>query len=144
MAKKFVRTDNCAFTKVPSLIKSAKYMGENGATATAIENGELVAIRALMDGEREIHVAVAPTEEDTVIGIVCTPEVEYDEKGYHDLDTFTNEAGAVIRVGVLQKADIYSVGNDTNTADVEAGTLTAKHIATETAGRFTYQVYEVQ
>ena len=141
---KFVRTDNCAFTKVPSLIKSAKYMGEDGSTATAIENGELVAIRTLMDGEREIHVAVEPGEADTVIGVVCTPEVEYDEKGYHDLDTFTNEAGAVIRVGVLQKADIYSVGNDTNTSDVEAGTLTAKHIATETAGRFTYQVYEVQ
>lgn len=141
---KFVRTDNCAFTKVPSLIKSAKYMGTDGATATAIENGELVAIRTLMDGEREIHVAVKPEETDTVIGLVCTPEVEYDEKGYHDLDTFTNEAGAVIRVGVLQKADIYSVGNDANTSDVEAGTVTAKHIATETAGRFTYQVYEVQ
>ena len=103
---KFVRTDNCAFTKVPSLIKSAKYMGTDGATATAIENGELVAIRTLMDGEREIHVAVKPEATDTVIGLVCTPEVEYDEKGYHDLDTFTNEAGAVIRVGVLQKADI--------------------------------------
>lgn len=141
---KFVRTDNCAFTKVPSLIKSAKYMGTDGATATAIENGELVAIRTLMDGEREIHVAVKPEETDTVIGLVCTPEVEYDEKGYHDLDTFTNEAGAVIRVGVLQKADIYSVGNDANTSDVKAGTVTAKHIATETAGRFTYQVYEVQ
>ncbi len=144
MAKKFVRTDNCAFTKVPSLIKSAKFMGADGATATAIENGELVAIRALMDGEREIHVAVTPEEADTVIGVVCTPEVEYDEKGYHDLDTFTNEADSVIRVGILQKADIYSVGNDTNTTDVNAGTVTAKHIATEKSGRFTYQVYEVQ
>lgn len=141
---KFVRTDNCAFTKVPSLIKSAKYMGADGATATAIENGELVAIRTLMDGEREIHVAVTPEETDTVIGIVCTPEVEYNEKGYHDLDTFTNEADSVIRVGILQKSDIYSVGNDINTADIEAGAVTAKHIATETAGRFTYQVYEVQ
>ena len=141
---KFVRIDNCAFTKVPSLIKSAKYMGTDGATATAIENGELVAIRTLMDGEREIHVAVKPEETDTVIGLVCTPEVEYDEKGYHGLDTFTNKAGDVIRVGVLQKADIYSVGNDANTADIKAGVVTAKHIATETSGRFTYQVYEVQ
>lgn len=141
---KFVRTDNCAFTKVPSLIKSAKYMGTDGATATAIENGELVAIRTLMDGEREIHVAVKPEVTDTVIGVVCTPEVEYDEKGYHGLDTFTNKAGDVIRVGVLQKADIYSVGNDANTADIKAGVVTAKHIATETSGRFTYQVYEVQ
>ena len=141
---KFVRTDNCAFTKVPSLLKSAKFMGGDGATATAIENGELVAIRALMDGEREVHVAVTPTETDTVIGVVCTPEVEYDEKGYHDLDTFTNKVGEVIRVGILQKADIYSVGNDTNTADIKAGVVTAKHIATEKAGRFTYQVYEVQ
>lgn len=141
---KFVRIDNCAFTKVPSLIKSAKFMGADGDTATDIENGELVAIRTLMDGEREIHVAVTPEDADTVIGVVCTPEVEYDEKGYHGLDTFTNKAGDVIRVGVLQKADIYSVGNDANTADIKAGVVTAKHIATETSGRFTYQVYEVQ
>lgn len=144
MARKFVRTDNCAFTKVPSLLKSAKYMGTDGVTPTEIENGELVAIRTLMDGEREVHVAVKPEEGDTVIGVVCTPEVEYDERGYHDLDTFTNKADEVIRVGVLQRADIYSVGNDTNTVDIEAGNLKAKHIATETSGRFTYQVYEVQ
>lgn len=144
MAKKFVRLDNCAFTKVPSLIKSAKYMGTDGTTATAIENGVLVAVKGLIENEREIHIAQDAATEDTMIGIVCTPEVEYDEIGYHGLDTFENKSGDVIRIGILQKGDIFSVANVTATTDLTAGTLTAKHIATETSGRFTYQVYEVQ
>lgn len=143
MAKKFVRTDNCAFTKVPSLIKSAKYMGSDGTTATVVENGVLVAIKGLIKNEREIHIAQDATADDTVIGIVCAPEVEYDERGYHGLETFENEADAVIKVGVLQKGDIFSIGNETETTDLTVGTITAKHIDTETSGRFTYQVYEV-
>lgn len=143
MAKKFVRTDNCAFTKVPSLIKSAKYMGSDGTTATVVENGVLVAVKGLIKNEREVHIAQDATADDTVIGIVCTPEVEYDERGYHGLDTFENEADAVIKVGVLQKGDIFSIGNETETTDLTIGAVTAKHIDTETSGRFTYQVYEV-
>lgn len=139
---KFVRTDNMAATKVPSLIKSAKFFVGN--VATKIENGELVTIGALVDGEREIHKATTPIAEDTYIGLVCTPELRYEENGYHGVDTFENSADKAIRVFILQKGDIFSIGNDGIGADKVAGELTAKFLGVETSGRFTYNVYEVQ
>lgn len=139
---KFVRTDNMAATKVPSLIKSAKFYVAD--VATKIENGELVTIGALVDGEREIHKATTPVEEDTYIGLVCTPELQYEENGYHGVDTFENAADKVLRVFILQKGDIFSIGNEGTGADKTAGALTAKFLGAETSGRFTYNVYEVQ
>jgi len=163
MAKTVIRLDNVAFTKNPALIKSAKYY-DNGEVA-AIENGMFVEIGGLLDGEREVHRAVTPSANSTYFGIVCTPELEYDEVGYHDLDTFENAAGRVIRVGILQKGDIYSVtvdGFDKTPAvgdlvelqaDTKAkvvstatsgSTQIGKIIEVETVGRFTFYVVEVQ
>jgi hypothetical protein len=146
MANRVVRLDNVAATKVPSLIKSAKYMGADGATATKIENGRFVVIGGLMDGEREVHVAKDVAETDTMVGLVCTPEVLYDEKKDSLMD-FINEAGEVIRVMLLQKGDIFSVADDTTAndkADETVGVLTAKYIQTEVCGRLTYKVMEIQ
>lgn len=134
---KFVRIDNCAFTKVPSLIKSA-------VADEDIENGTLVAVGKLKSGEREIHEYATPEETDTLIGVVCTPEVEYDEKGYKGIDTFINKKGDAIRIGILQKGDILSIGNDTTTTDITAGTIKAEYQATEISGRFSYKVLEVK
>ena len=144
MANKIVRLDNVAATKVPSLLKSAKYMVSD--VAKAVENGELVAIGELVTGEREIHKATDPTSADELIGIVCTPEVIYDESGIGDKDlaNFKNEADAVIRVAILQKGDIFSIANDSVSADKEvASTVVAKFMGTEVCGRYTYNVYEV-
>lgn len=164
MAKAIFRADNCAFTKNPALLKSAKYMG-SGSTATVIENANFVAIGGLMTGQREVHSATTPIATTTYFGIVKTPEVEYDEKGYHGLDTFENKVDAVITVGILQKGDIYSATVEAfdkapavgNLIELQAGTkgkvvVTAtasstqvgKVIAIETSGRFTYYVVEVQ
>lgn len=164
MGKAIVRLDNVAATKNPSLIKSAKYMG-SGSTATAIENGNFVAIGGLMTGEREVHKATTPAVDSTYFGLVCTPEVEYDEVGYHDLDTFSNPADTVIRTIILQKGDIFSATAEAfdttpvvdNIVELQAGTkgkvvaaLTSgstqvgKVIEVETVGRFTYYVVEVQ
>lgn len=142
---KVVRLDNMAATKVPSLIKSAKYMESD--VATAIENGELVTIGALVDGEREIHEATAPVSGDTNIGIVCTPELLYNQNGVADGDlaNYTNEADAVIRVMILQKGDIFSIAGESTSADKDVdGEVVAKFMGTEVAGRYTYNVYEVQ
>lgn len=139
---KFVRTDNMAATKVPSLIKSAKFYVEE--VATKIENGELVTIGSLVAGEREIHKATTPVAKDTYIGLVCTPELQYEENGYHGVDTFENAANKTLRVFILQKGDIFSIGNEGTGADKVAGTFTAKFQGVETSGRFTYNVYEVQ
>jgi len=144
MAQRFVRTDNMSATKVPSLIKSAKYFDAKGAAAK-IDNGEFVSIGALLTGEREVHKATTAAATDTYIGLVCTPELEYDEKGYHGIDTYGNIADQVIRVFVLQKGDIFSIGNEGAAgADKAFASLTAKFIGTETVGRYSYNVYEVQ
>ncbi len=139
---KFVRTDNMGATKVPSLIKSAKYFESD--VAAEIENGELVTIGTLLDGEREVHKATTPESGDTYIGIVCTPELEYEETGYHGLDTYKNKADQVIRVFMLQKGDIFSIGNEGSGADKTVDSnVVAKFIGTEVSGRYTYNVYEV-
>jgi len=163
-SKAIFRADNCAFTKNPALLKSAKYMG-SGSTATKIENGNLVAIGGLMSGQREIHLATTPAVNTTYFGIVKTPEVEYSETGYHGLDTFENEVDTVITVGILQQGDIFSVTAEAlssvptvgNLVELQAGTKgkvvatatagstqVGKVIAIEKCGRFTYYVVEVQ
>ncbi len=164
MAKAIFRADNCAFTKNPALLKSAKYMG-SGSTATAIENANFVAIGGLVTGKREVHTVTTPAVDSTYFGIVCTPELEYNEVGYHGIDTYTNEADKVIRVGILQKGDIYSATVEAFDAtptvgkliELKAGTVgkvvtTATSgstqvgvvIAIEKSGRFTYYVVEVK
>jgi len=134
---KFVRIDNCAFNRVPSLLRTVR------ATAD-VENGTLVTVGGLVSGERELREYSVPATGDTMIGVVCTPEVEYDERGYHGLDTFVNKVDDDMRVGILTKGDIFSIGDDDTTNDVVAGELTAKYLATETSGRFKYKVLEVQ
>ncbi len=140
---KIVRLDNVAATKVPSLLKSAKYMVSD--VATEVENGVLVAVGKLVDGEREIHKATEATSGDENVGIVCTPELIYDERGVGDADlaNFKNEADAPIRVAILQRGDIFSVANEGVGSDKEVGLLTAVFMGTETVGRYTYNVYEV-
>jgi hypothetical protein len=137
MAKAIFRADNCAFTKNPALLKSARYYVST--TQTAIQNGQIVAVGDLETGEREIHKATAPTATTTFFGIVCTPEVMYDEK--KQMDEFENAAGAVARVGIFQKGDIFSVtaeGFDTvptvgKLVELAAAT-TLKVVTTATAG----------
>lgn len=161
MSKAIFRADNCAFTKNPALLKSARYYVSS--TQTAIQNANVVAIGDLETGEREIHKVVAPTATTTYYGIVKTPEVMYDEK--KQLDEFENAAGSVITVGVLQKGDIFSATVEAFDTTPTVGkiveltaattmkivtTLTAsstqvgKVIAVETVGAKTFYVVEVQ
>ena len=161
MAKAIVRLDNVAFTKNPALIKSAKYLVST--TATAIQNGQMVAIGGLIAGEREVHAVTTPTATTTYFGMVCTPEVMYDET--KKMDEFENLADAVIRVGCFQKGDIFSVtveGFDTApvvgkiveltaattmkvvTALTASSTKVGLVIAVETVGSKTFYVVEVQ
>lgn len=140
---KFVRLDVMSGNKDNSQVKSAKYYKDDAPAE--VENGVVVAIGGLLDGEREIHKVVDVTDTDTYVGLVTTPELEYSENGYHGIETFVNGADAVIRVHVLHAGNIFSIGNSEDTTDIKCGAnLVAKHIQTETSGRFTYQVYEVQ
>lgn len=146
MANMVVRLDNVQATHDGSLLKSAKYFNSSDKK-TEVQNGVLVTIGELLTGEREIHKATDVASGDTYIGIVCTPELIYDQTGLGDtvLENFTNAADEVIRVAILERGDIFSIANEAAAgADKTVGDLTAKFMGTEKSGRYTYNVYEVQ
>jgi len=145
MANKVLRLDVMSGNKDNSQVKSARYY--NADAVAVVENGTIVAIGGLDDGEREVHKVTPVTDEDALVGIVSTPEVNYDQNGVGDTDlaNFINGKGEVIRVHVLHEGDIFSIANLGSTADIACGAkLVAKHIQTETVGRYTYEVFEVQ
>jgi hypothetical protein len=164
MAYAVVRTDNMFGTDVRAGLVSIKYMGANGTTPTAIQNGNVLKVGALMSGEREIFVGAAPAANDDLkdIVLVATPEVMYDERK-RNLDEFINEAGRACRGYRLHKGDIFSVTKDAldgvatpavgNAVELKAGTKlnvaasatsgstqVGKIIAIDVVGRYTYYV----
>lgn len=164
MAYGVVRTDNMFGTDVRAGLVSIKYMGANGTTPTAIQNGNVLKVGALMSGEREIFVGAAPAANDDLkdIVLVATPEVMYDERK-RNLDEFINEAGRACRGYRLHKGDIFSVTKDAldgvaapavgNAVELKAGTKlnvaasatsgstqVGKIIAIDVVGRYTYYV----
>jgi len=169
MAYAVVRTDNMFGTDVRAGLVSIKYMGANGQTATAIENGNVLKVGALMGDatngyEREIFVGAAPAANDDLkdIVLVATPEVMYDERK-RNLDEFINEAGRACRGYRLHKGDFFSVTKDAldgvaapaigNVVELKAGTKlnvaasatsgstqVGKIIAIDVVGRYTYYV----
>lgn len=167
-----VRTDNMFGTDVREGLVSVKYMG-SGSTATAVENGNVVALSGLMTNEREIFKGVTPAAntplEDLVL--IASPEVMYDERK-HNLDDFRNEAGAVCRGYHLHKGGIFSVTGDaltnaTSNTDMAVGdvveaqagvklkvkaaatgatdgsTVVGKIIEVENVGRYKYYVIKI-
>jgi len=169
-----VRTDNMYGTDVRAGLVSIKYIVTSGSgttespyvdTETAIENGNVLKVGALMDGEREIHKGTAPAANDSIddIVLIATPEVMYDERK-HNLDEFINEAGKPCRGYRLHKWDIFSVTKDAldgaaepavgDIVELKAGTklnvvaagtgatsgstVVGKIIAVDVVGRYTY------
>ena len=110
MAYAVVRTDKMFGTDVRSGLVSIQYLGADGKTPTAIENGNVLKIGALKEGEREIHVgaAVAAGTPITEVALIATPELMY-EAGKHRLDDYINEAGTICRGYHLHTGDIFSV-----------------------------------
>lgn len=106
-----IRTDLVKATKSGNILSGRFY---NGSTATAIENGNLVKLDSLIDGERDLWKVVAPgaiTASD--LYVVATPEIIYDEslKSKGALDQFINEAGANITLVPLEVGDIIGVSD---------------------------------
>lgn len=167
MAYAVVRTDALAGTDVRGQLVSVKYMGADGATPTAIENGNVLKIGALMTGEREIYIggAVAANDKIDDIVLIASPEVVYDERK-RNLDDFVNEAGKACRGYHIHSGDTFSVtaealsGTGTpavgNIVELAAGTKLAfaasittgstkvgRIIAVDVVGRYTYYVIKV-
>ena len=113
MAYGIVRTDKMYGTDVRAALVSIQYLGSNGATPTAIENGNVLKVGALKTGEREVYVggAVAATDAVEDIVLVASPEVMYDERK-RNLEDFINEAGKNCRGYRLHSGDIFSVTKD--------------------------------
>lgn len=157
-----VRTDLLDGTDVRAALVSIEYMGADGKTETAIDNGCVLKVGMLKEGEREIYVGSAPeaTDELKDIVLIATPEVMYDER-LRNLDDFYNEAGTPCRGYRLRSGNVFSVtkaaldGNEEPAVgdlvelqnDVllnvvseatEGATAIGKIIAVDVVGRHTY------
>ena len=110
MAYAVVRTDNMQGTDVREGLVSIEYLGSNGSTPTAIENGNVLKIGGLKEGEREVRVGAAVAADDALnaICLVASPEVTYDPRK-KALDQFRNEAGEIARGYRIHSGDIFSV-----------------------------------
>lgn len=160
-----VRTDNMFGTDVRAGLVSLKYMGAEGSTPTEIQNGSVVLLDSLMEGEREVFKAKDPTGNEAMkdIALVASPEVMYDERK-RNLDEFVNETGKIARGYHLHNGDFFSVTAEAldgspsvgNVVELQAGpklkvvgsatsgktTIGTIH-AIETAGRYKYYVVKV-
>ena len=103
-----VRTDNMSGTTLGKNLVSAKYMV--GGTEAAIENGHVVLIKELLEGQREVREAGTPTKNSPLneIALVASEEV-IKEKAYNTLSEFINKAGDIIRCYRLVSHDIFAV-----------------------------------
>lgn len=162
-----VRTDNMAGTDVRSMLVSVKYLGADGETPTAIENGNVLKLGNLMEGEREVHIGAA-VEANTPINevvLIATPEMIYDERirglenyinaenkicrGYrlHSGDFFSVTKGALVGKAEPEVGDVVELAAGTKlnvAASATANTTTVGAIhAIETAGKYTFYVIRV-
>ena len=167
MAKAVVRLDVMHGNDNNNSVKSVLYRTTPGTanTAAAIENGNLVLVTdTLLDGEREVLIATTPAAGSPLekIGVVCTPEVMYDET--KKINEFENKAGEIARVELLHAGDVFSATADAfdttpavgKVVELQAGTkmkvvtsLTANStkvgtiIAIDVVGAYTFYVVKV-
>lgn len=103
-----VNTDRMAGSWDGSKLISFKYLP--GDTATAIENGNVVLVGALVSGSREVFDCETPAANSAIgnIALVATPEIDPDERK-KGLNEFRNEIGAIGRAYRLCSGDVFSV-----------------------------------
>lgn len=164
-----VRTDKMFGTDNRTGLWSFKYTTGSGASKAdaAIDNGNVVLLGALLDGEREIYDATAPAANSDLkkVVLVASPETNYCPCNY-DIDEFENPAGKPARGYSLTTGCIFSVTKDAldgkatpakgDLVELKAGTKlnvvasatsgstqVGKIIEIETIGRFTWYVIQV-
>ena len=173
MAHGVVRTDNVWGTDVRAGLVSIEYIVTDSSGSkpvdveTAIDNGNVLLVGDLKEGEREIFKGSAPAANSPLaeVVLVCSPEIMYDERKYA-LDEFFNEAGMPARGYRIHSGDIFSVTKDAldgasnpavgDVVELKAGTkmnvvaaatgatsgstVVGKIIAIDVVGRYTYYV----
>lgn len=165
MADKYtvIRTDNLSGTDQRADLLSVRVYDGTGDNAEMIdaENGVIVKIGDLEEGEREVYKATLASSSDSLdeCAILAGVEVMYDER-LRNLDEFINEAGTAVRAYVPRNRNFFSVtakgfvsetvpavggtvgiGTDGKLATGETGV--GKCVAIETAGRYTYYVIQI-
>ena len=122
MAYTICNLDRMSGTEDSTLLVSLKYFNASDKEA-AIENGSIVKIGDLLDGQREVRKAVTPTASDEIkdLVLVANPEVIYDESRYHGLEEYINEAGKVIRGYRFHSNDTFSVTKEAFSATPAKG-----------------------
>lgn len=90
--------------------------------ATEIDNGMLVAVGTLEDGQREVKTMAAITTDTKVgaIAVIGSEEVD-EEKTFDTVGEFTNKANSIARGYILHDNGAYSV-----TAEAFDGAVPAK------------------
>lgn len=163
MAYTIVNLDRMSGTEDSSLQLSLKYFDADGNEAS-LENGAIVEIGDLLEGEREVRKATAPTASTAVtkLALVANPEVIYDESRHHGLEEYINEAGKTVRgyrlhsndgfsltaegfSGVPEKGKYVTVGTTTKPviSATATGTVIGKIADVWTLGSDTYYYIEV-
>lgn len=141
MAYGVVRTDNMSGTTLGKNLVSLKYQESN--VDTGIDNGNVVVVGNLIEGEREIRLASKPAANTELknIALIATPELNKDRQ-YTLLSEYTNAAGTILRGYRLLSHDIFSVTADAldgsniavgNAVELQAGTK-LKVVASATSG----------
>lgn len=101
MAKNaIIRLDRVSATKDLSMIKSVKLN-------KALQNGSVVEIKDLEDNEREVYKTTTPAADTKYYGILCTPELMYDEK--KTIQEFINETDKPARAILVKTGDFFSL-----------------------------------
>lgn len=107
-----VRTDRLFGTDNRAGLISIKYFVTESETKveTAIDNGHILKVGALLSGEREVFEGSTPAANDSLADVVliASPEVMYDER-LRDLDDYYNVAGKICRGYRLHSGDVFSV-----------------------------------
>ena len=111
--------------------------------SATLPNGALVALGDLLDGERELFEAKAPSAEEELL-LVAAPEVKYDETA--DQLDFETEAGHPVRAYHLKAGDIFQAELALFDATPSAGdvvTGNAEHGYTVGEGKTQFKVERV-
>lgn len=155
-----IRTDLMSGTKQPADLVSLRFY--DGDETAEVENGVIVKLGDLEEGEREVRKATVATSSDDLgdCALVAGVEVMYDERK-RNLDDFINAKGKATRGYLLRSNNMFGITVDGfvnktvpavggNVGVGEGGKLDAagtgfgKCIAIEPAGRYTYYVIQIK
>lgn len=109
MAYCVIRTDGMSGIKQSADLRSLRFYGADGNPAE-VENGTIVKLQGLEDGQREVYKAIAATASDDLNDcvVVAGVEVPYDER-LKNLDQYINEAGKAVRGYILRSRNQFSI-----------------------------------